>query len=62
MSFPILLAFSVYWHLPIILVYSATRFEQWRSIFREAFRWGIRMIAFLIAIEAILFGLATFIQ
>jgi hypothetical protein len=67
MSFPILLAFSVYWHLPIMivlisLVYSATRFEQWRSIFREAFRWGIRMIAFLIAIEAILFGLATFIQ
>jgi hypothetical protein len=56
----------IYWHLlPMIvlisLVYSATRFEQWRSIFREAFRWGIRMTVFLAVIEAVLFGLATFI-
>jgi hypothetical protein len=67
MTLPVLFAFSVYWHLPIMivlisLVYSATRFEQWKSILREAFRWGLRMTVFLVLIELVLFGLATFIS
>jgi hypothetical protein len=57
----------IYWNLPILIavvsvVYSATRFENWRAIFHEAFRWGLRMSVFLVIIGAILFGLATFIE
>ena len=52
-----------YWHLPILivvisLVYSATRFERWDAILREAVRWGLRMTAFLGAIAAVLFVLS----
>jgi hypothetical protein len=57
---------SYYWHLPILivvisLVYSATRFDSWGSIFREAVRWGIRLTVFLFAIIAALFVLGNFI-
>jgi len=53
----------IYWQLPplilvISLVYSATRHDDWPSIFREAFRWGYRMFGFLIAIGLLLYGLA----
>ncbi len=53
----------LYWHLPILilvisLVYSATRFDQWGSILREAVRWGLRMTTFLLAIAVVLFVLA----
>src|SRR5262245_22048800 len=39
-----LFAHSIYWDLPILivvvsLVYSATRFDRWDHIAREAFRW-----------------------
>ncbi len=34
----------------ISLVYSATRFDEWGPIFREALRWGLRLVAFLVAI------------
>jgi hypothetical protein len=34
----------------ISLVYSATRFDEWGAILREAFRWGLRLVAFLVAI------------
>ena len=45
-------AISIYWHLPILivvvsLVYSATRFDDWKMIFHEALRWGTRMLVFL---------------
>ena len=45
-----------YYHLPLLivlisLVYSATRYEEWPSIFNEAFRWGLRMAFFLIGIQ-----------
>ena len=55
---------SIYWQLPplliiISLVYSATRHDDWPSIFREAFRWGYRMFGFLIVIGLLLFGLAS---
>jgi hypothetical protein len=53
----------IYWHLPFLivvvsLVYSATRFEQWGAIIREAFRWGLRMSLFLFGIMLILAGLS----
>ncbi len=42
----------------ISLVYSATRFDEWGPILREAFRWGLRLAAFLVAICIALFILA----
>src|SRR5262249_53424029 len=56
-------AMSIYWHLPIMivvisLVYSATRFEDWGAIFREALRWGLRMALFLAGIVLLLSGLS----
>jgi hypothetical protein len=55
-----LFAISYYWHLPILiviisLVYSATRFDEWRPILREAFRWGLRLTAFLFTIVVVLY-------
>jgi hypothetical protein len=57
---------SVYWHLPVLivvisLVYSATRFEHWHNIVREALRWGMRMTGFLFAIAVCLYFLSLFI-
>lgn len=54
---------SIYWHLPLMivvisLVYSATRFDEWDAILREAFRWGLRMTLFLLGIVFILSGLS----
>jgi hypothetical protein len=56
-------AHSIYWDLPVLivvisLVYSATRFDRWDYILREALRWGIRMALFLIGIVLILAGVA----
>jgi hypothetical protein len=56
----------IYWHLPILiviisLVYSATRFEPWDAILREALRWGLRMTGFLAGIGLALFLLALLI-
>ncbi len=55
---PLFASMNIYWHLPILivvvsLVYSATRFDRWPNIFREAFRWGLRMLSFLCAIAVI---------
>ena len=57
-----LAAIPYYWHLPILivvvsLVYSATRFDEWGPILREAFRWGLRLAAFLVAIGIALYVL-----
>jgi hypothetical protein len=57
---------SIYWHLPILIivvsiVYSATRFDSWNLIFREALRWGLRMTAFLVGIGVALYALSTLI-
>jgi hypothetical protein len=57
---------SIYYHLlfliPIIsLVYSATRFDDWPTILQEAWRWGVRMAGFLLAIAIVLLLLAKFI-
>jgi hypothetical protein len=66
MSFPLLFDPLLYLHLPVLivvisLVYSATRHDQWHAIFREAFRWGLRMTSFLVIIGVVLYVLATFI-
>ncbi len=57
---------SIYWHLPILIVvvsivYSATRYDNWNMIFREAFRWGLRMTLFLVGIGFALFALSSLI-
>ncbi len=57
---------SIYVHLPILIivvsiVYSATRYDQWDMIFREAGRWGLRMTGFLLLIGFALFAVSTFI-
>ena len=57
---------GIYLQLPLLivvisLVYSATRFDQWDQILREAVRWGMRMSSFLLAIAAVLFVLAKVI-
>ena len=49
-----------YCHLPILialvsLVYSATRYEQWPAIFRESWRWMMRMTKFLVVIAIALY-------
>ncbi len=55
-----------YAHLPILvviisLVYSATRFDEWPLILREAFRWGVRLLFFLMVIVAVLYALVMFL-
>ncbi|MCI0681514.1 MAG: hypothetical protein L0Y71_05375 [Gemmataceae bacterium] len=61
------LPLSMYAQLPILivlisLVYSATRYDRWDLILGEAFRWGSRMAIFLLAIGAVLFLVAYFID
>jgi hypothetical protein len=61
-----LLALSIYWHLPILivvvsLVYSATRYDRWDMIVHEAIRWGVRMALFLGGIGVALYALSTLI-
>jgi hypothetical protein len=58
-----LLATSIYWHLPLMLlvislVYSASRHENWNEILGEAFRWGIRMFGFMLVVALVLYGVS----
>jgi hypothetical protein len=67
MTLPPLLAMSIYWHLPVMiviisLVYSATRYDEWGPILHEAFRWGVRMVSFLGGIAVVLYVLALWIS
>ena len=61
-----LFAYNIYLvQLPILivlvsLVYSATRFDQWRAIFREAVRWGLRLFGFLAAVAGVLYVVNLF--
>jgi hypothetical protein len=57
---------SIYLHLPVLIVvisivYSATRFEHWGNILREAVRWGSRMAGFLCGIAVVLYLVSLFI-
>ena len=56
---------SIYVHLPILivvvsLVYSATRYDAWDKIIKEAVHWGLRMTSFLVSIGLVLYVLTTF--
>jgi hypothetical protein len=56
----------IYLHLPVLivvvsLVYGATRYDQWRHILHEAFRWGMRMTAFLLGIALALYVISFLI-
>jgi hypothetical protein len=42
----------------ISLVYSATRYDEWGPILREALRWGLRLVGFLVIIGVVLFLVA----
>jgi hypothetical protein len=44
----------------VSLVYSATRFDEWPLILREALRWGLRLLAFLGAIGLALYLVSRF--
>ena len=61
-----LFAYNIYLvHLPILvvivsLVYSATRFDQWGAIGREAVRWGLRLVGFLAAVAGVLYVVNLF--
>jgi hypothetical protein len=55
-----LFAMNMFWHLPVLiviisLVYSATRYDQWGPIVREALRWGMRLAGFLLVIGVALY-------
>jgi hypothetical protein len=55
-----------YVHVPLLiilisLVYSATRFDQWDLILREAVRWGRNLLGFLLVIAVVLYLLSTVI-
>jgi hypothetical protein len=57
---------NMYLQLPIVivvisLVYSATRYDEWSSILIEAFRWGSRMVLFMLVIGLVLFAVATLV-
>ncbi|WP_020475339.1 hypothetical protein [Zavarzinella formosa] len=57
---------TIYVHLPVLivvvsLVYSATRYDSWNKILREALHWGVRMTSFLFMIGLVLYALSTFL-
>jgi hypothetical protein len=59
--------YSIYWDLPVLivvvsLVYSATRYDEWGAIVREAVRWGLRMSGFLGGIGVTLYALSWWID
>src|SRR4051794_10950300 len=59
--------YSIYWDLPVLivvvsLVYSATRYDDWGAIVREAVRWGLRMTTFLGGIGVGLYFIAWWID
>ena len=59
--------YSIYWDLPVLivvvsLVYSATRYDEWDAIVREAVRWGLRMTGFLGGIGVALYFIAWWID
>ena len=61
-----LLAVSIYWDLPVLLVvvslvYAATRHDRWDKILHEGFGWGVRIALFLTGIGLVLYLLSTYL-
>lgn len=67
-SAPALAVSSIYWlHLPLLivvisLVYGATRFDDWPHILREARRWVVRLVGFLVVVVLVLYLMASWIS
>ena len=58
---------SIYYDLPVLLVvvsivYSASRHDDWKMIFREAIGWLFRMTSFLAGLGILLYVLSTHSQ
>lgn len=63
---PAIQSINMFFQLPLLLVvislvYSATRYDEWGSILIEAWRWGSRMVGFLVAIAAVLWVISVLI-
>ena len=61
-----LLAASIYWDLPVLLVvvslvYAATRHDRWDKILSEGLGWGVRIALFLFGIGLTLYLLSTYL-
>ena len=61
-----LLAVSIYWDLPVLLVvvslvYAATRHDRWDKILHEGLGWGVRIALFLAGIGMVLYLLSTYL-
>jgi hypothetical protein len=61
-----LLAVSIYWDLPVLLVvvslvYAATRHDRWDKILHEGLGWGLRIALFLASIGLVLYLLSTYL-
>ena len=61
-----ILASSLYWHLPVMLVivslvYSATRYDDWDLILHHAIRGAVYIVVFMGTVFLVLFGLSTII-
>jgi hypothetical protein len=61
-----ILASSLYWHLPVMLVivsivYSATRYDDWDLILHHAVRGAVYIVVFMGTVFLVLFGLSTII-
>jgi hypothetical protein len=61
-----LLAYSIYWDLPILLVvvslvYSATRHDRRDRILKESLGWGFRIASFLAGIGVLLYFASTYL-
>lgn len=62
-----LLATSIYWDFPILLVtfslvYAATRHDRWDRILWEAAGWAVRIGGFLLGVGVTLFVLSTYLN
>lgn len=60
MNLLLLAEINSHWYLPplvvaISLVYSATRFEDWRLIFSHAARWALYILSFLAGAYVLLY-------
>jgi hypothetical protein len=63
----IILAVSIYWHLPVLIVlvsivYSATRYDDWSRIWHHAVRNGVYVLVFMGAVFLMLFFLSSVVR
>jgi len=54
-----------FWYLPPLfmfvgLVYSATKYDEWPAIFRDALWWQIRLLVFLASLGLVIYLFTRF--